>query len=47
MKFDLKENDVLFLHVTLVPYIKSAGELKTKPTQHSVRQLHEIARTIV
>ena len=42
MKFDLKENDVLFLHVTLVPYIKSAGELKTKPTQHSVRQLHEI-----
>lgn len=42
MKFDLSENDILFLHVTLVPYIKSAGELKTKPTQHSVRQLQEI-----
>ena len=42
MKFDTDENDVLFLHVTLVPYIKSAGELKTNPTQHSVRQLQEI-----
>ncbi len=42
MKFDSDEDDVLFLHVTLVPYIKSAGELKTKPTQHSVRQLQEI-----
>lgn len=42
MKFDAEDNDVLFLHVTLVPYIKSAGELKTKPTQHSVRQLQEI-----
>lgn len=42
MKFDADENEVLFLHVTLVPYIKSAGELKTKPTQHSVRQLQEI-----
>lgn len=42
MKFDLSEDRVLFLHVTLVPYIKSASELKTKPTQHSVRQLQEI-----
>ena len=42
MKFDLDDSNVLFLHVTLVPYIKSAGELKTKPTQHSVRQLQEI-----
>jgi CTP synthase len=33
---------VLFLHVTLVPYIAAAGELKTKPTQHSVRELMEI-----
>jgi CTP synthase len=32
----------LFVHVTLVPYIKAAGELKTKPTQHSVRELREI-----
>lgn len=42
MKFEHNEDDVLFIHVTLVPYIKSAGELKTKPTQHSVRQLQEI-----
>jgi CTP synthase len=33
---------VLFVHVTLVPYIAAAGELKTKPTQHSVRELMEI-----
>ena len=32
----------LFIHVTLVPYIAAAGELKTKPTQHSVRDLREI-----
>jgi CTP synthase len=34
--------DVLFVHVTLVPYIKAAGEFKTKPTQHSVKELREI-----
>jgi CTP synthase len=32
----------LFVHVTLVPWIAAAGELKTKPTQHSVRDLREI-----
>ncbi|MCK4842898.1 MAG: CTP synthase [Methylococcales bacterium] len=32
----------LFIHLTLVPYIKSAGELKTKPTQHSVKELRTI-----
>ena len=36
-----KEN-CLFIHLTLVPYLKAAGELKTKPTQHSVGQLREI-----
>jgi len=35
-------NNALFVHVTLVPYIAAAGELKTKPTQHSVRDLREI-----
>ena len=35
-------NNALFVHVTLVPYIAAAGELKTKPTQHSVRELREI-----
>ena len=34
--------NVIVVHVTLVPYIKAAGELKTKPTQHSVRELMEI-----
>ncbi len=34
--------DVVFVHVTLVPYIKAAGEVKTKPTQHSVKELREI-----
>jgi CTP synthase len=34
--------NVLFAHLTLVPYIATAGELKTKPTQHSVRELREI-----
>jgi len=35
-------NNAIFVHVTLVPYIAAAGELKTKPTQHSVRELMEI-----
>lgn len=35
-------NDVLYIHVTLVPYISAAGELKTKPTQHSVKELRSI-----
>jgi len=34
--------NALFIHVTLVPYIAASGELKTKPTQHSVRELREI-----
>jgi CTP synthase len=42
MKFDLGRENVLYVHLTLVPYIAAAGELKTKPTQHSVAQLrHE------
>src|SRR5204863_8280597 len=36
-----REN-ALFIHVTLVPFIAASGELKTKPTQHSVRELREI-----
>jgi CTP synthase len=34
--------DVLYIHLTLVPFIKSSGEIKTKPTQHSVMKLREI-----
>jgi CTP synthase len=37
-----KREDVLFIHLTYVPYIKTAGELKSKPTQHSVMRLREI-----
>ncbi|HEY0428447.1 MAG TPA: CTP synthase [Pyrinomonadaceae bacterium] len=39
---DVGRNNAIFVHVTLVPYIAAAGELKTKPTQHSVRELREI-----
>ncbi len=35
-------NNVLFIHLTLVPFIKTAGEIKTKPTQHSVKELRSI-----
>jgi CTP synthase len=41
LKWDLGEKNTLFIHLTLVPYLASAGELKTKPTQHSVRALSE------
>ncbi|MBD3348206.1 MAG: CTP synthase [Candidatus Eisenbacteria bacterium] len=42
MRLDNAIEDTLFVHLTLVPYIKTAGELKTKPTQHSVRALRDI-----
>lgn len=42
MKHELGNNFVLSIHVTLVPLIKAAGELKTKPTQHSVQELRRI-----
>jgi CTP synthase len=41
-KADRGVGNVLYLHVTLVPYIRTAGEMKTKPTQHSVKELREI-----
>ncbi len=41
LKWELNAHDTVIVHLTLVPYLKSAGELKTKPTQHSVRQLSE------
>lgn len=40
--FDIGRENVLYLHLTLVPYIKAADELKTKPTQHSVNKMREI-----
>ncbi|MDY6981814.1 MAG: CTP synthase, partial [Pseudomonadota bacterium] len=42
MRVELGSSRVLFLHLTLVPYIATAGETKTKPTQHSVRDLRSI-----
>lgn len=42
MGAQLPNNDTCFIHLTLLPYIGSAGELKTKPTQHSVKELREI-----
>jgi CTP synthase len=41
LKWDLGEKNTLFIHLTLIPYLASAGELKTKPTQHSVKTLSE------
>jgi CTP synthase len=41
-KYDHGADNVLFIHVTLVPYLKTADELKTKPTQHSVKELRSI-----
>ena len=42
MKHELGKTNVMNVHVTLLPYIKAAGELKTKPTQHSVQELRRI-----
>ena len=42
MRIELGERKSLFIHLTLVPYIGAAGELKTKPTQHSVKELRSI-----
>lgn len=42
VKKEVGRNDVIYIHVTLVPYIGAAGELKTKPTQHSVKELRGI-----
>ncbi|MCL4523034.1 MAG: CTP synthase [Acidobacteria bacterium] len=42
MRLELGSENVVFVHVTLVPFISTAGELKTKPTQHSVKELLSI-----
>ncbi len=41
-RLDAGYNNVVYIHVTLIPYVKSADEIKTKPTQHSVGKLREI-----
>jgi CTP synthase len=42
LRSELGKENVLYIHLTLVPYIRAAGELKTKPTQHSVKELRSI-----
>ncbi|WP_110929791.1 CTP synthase [Paenibacillus bouchesdurhonensis] len=42
IKSDVGRDNVMYIHVTLIPYIKAAGEVKTKPTQHSVKELRSI-----
>ncbi|MDP3297542.1 MAG: CTP synthase [Thermodesulfovibrionia bacterium] len=42
IRYDVGRDNVLYVHLTLIPYIKTSGELKTKPTQHSVRELRAI-----
>lgn len=42
LRFDVGKQNTLSIHLTLVPYLKAAGELKTKPTQHSVKTIYEI-----
>lgn len=42
LKNDLGKNRCLYIHLTLVPYLKTSGELKSKPTQHSVKELRSI-----
>ncbi|MGB0446228.1 MAG: CTP synthase [Pseudomonadales bacterium] len=42
LKVELGSNRAMFMHLTLVPYIATAGETKTKPTQHSVKELRSI-----
>ena len=42
VRSDIGHNNVMYIHCTLVPYIKAAGEMKTKPTQHSVKELRSL-----
>jgi CTP synthase len=42
IRSDIGRDNVMYIHVTLIPYIKAAGEVKTKPTQHSVKELRSI-----
>ena len=45
MRRDLGDRNTLFIHNTLVPYLETTGELKTKPTQHSVKELRSLGIT--
>ncbi|KOO37303.1 CTP synthase [Priestia koreensis] len=42
IKSDIGRDNVMYIHCTLIPYLKAAGEMKTKPTQHSVKELRSL-----
>ncbi|NLL81763.1 MAG: CTP synthase [Tissierellia bacterium] len=42
LRYDVGRENIMYIHVTLVPYLSKAGELKTKPTQHSVKELRSL-----
>ncbi len=42
LRYELGKDDIMYMHVTLIPYLAMAGELKTKPTQHSVKELQSL-----
>ncbi|PAQ15272.1 CTP synthetase [Bacillaceae bacterium SAOS 7] len=42
IKSDIGSDNVMYIHCTLIPYLKAAGEMKTKPTQHSVKELRSL-----
>lgn len=42
LRYELGKNDIMYMHVTLIPFLAMAGELKTKPTQHSVKELQSL-----
>lgn len=42
MKAEVGSDNVMYIHTTLIPYLKAAGEMKTKPTQHSVKELRSL-----
>ena len=45
MKADVGSDNVMYIHTTLIPYLKAAGEMKTKPTQHSVKSCEDWVST--
>src|SRR5699024_8407894 len=42
MKSEVGADNVMYIHTTLIPYLSAAGEMKTKPTQHSVKELRSL-----
>ena len=47
LQWELPDDDVVVVHLTLVPYLKAAKELKTKPTQHSVKMLTKLVFILI